>query len=287
MASGSTQHQFWRDQYERIIKHKALSESLRRHERELMENNRELELQKNKAQEANRLQSEFLSNIGHELRTPLTSIIGFSGLIMKTDSRPPAEAEMISRINSQGKELLDRIENLMELSRLDSASVELSPEPIAIGAVLGQVADSLQTQISEAGHTVRVDCENRSLKVVFDYNRMVTVITHLLKNAIKFTPPGGLIETGCYRTDGHVEIYVRDNGVGVSRELQEAIFDRFRQGDGSSTRRHGGSGIGLSIVKSIVELHGGRIRVESEPGKGSEFVVTVPRKTEVREKTSP
>lgn len=246
-------------------------------EEQLKSQYQELELQRQRALTASRLQGEFLANISHELRTPLTGVIGFSGLLERAEHAGDEERHMAARIKSEGAKLLNLIDNLMDLSRFESAEINLRLEPISPAMIIYQVMDSLRAQVEQAGHSITVQCSQEMPETLMDHYRITQAVAQLVSNAIKFTPQGGHITVGCHELPDWVEIYVRDNGLGMTPEEMETIFDRFRQVDGSATRLHGGAGIGLPIVKSLVELHGGVIRVESDKGKGSTFTIALPK----------
>ena len=237
----------------------------------------ELEFERQRALTASRLQGEFLSNISHELRTPLTGVIGFSGLLEHAERAGDEERQMAARIKSEGGKLLNLIDNLMDLSRFESAEINLRLELISPAMIIYQVMDSLRPQIEHAGHSVTVHCSQEMPETLMDHYRITQAVAQLVSNAVKFTPAGGRLTIGCHELPDWVEIYVRDNGPGMTPEEMATIFDRFRQVDGSATRLHGGAGIGLPIVKSLVELHGGVIRVESEKGNGSTFTIALPK----------
>jgi len=252
--------------------------ALKIREEELSSKNREIETHRGLALDFDKAQTEFLANISHELRTPLTSILGFSSLLENSGQRlQNNELEMLKKIQSQGMTLLGVIENLVDFSAISNSRLELNLRPVLMNLIIYQVMDALQLEIAAAGHKVRIICSKNDRIVNVDHEWLTQALTHLLSNAIKFTPKGtGILQVGCRDVRDGVEIFVKDNGIGIEPEKQELIFQVFRQGDGSSTRKHGGAGLGLPIVKRIIELHGGSIRVKSEPGQGAEFILTLP-----------
>ena len=261
-----------------ISRHKQAASALKIRETELSAKNVELKAQKEKAQDMHKAQSEFLDNISHELRTPLTSILGFSSLLETSGKNlSPSQVEMVGKIQNQGEALLGLIENLMDLSSISNSSPQLQLHPVYLPLVIHQVVDSLQLEIASSGHNVTVQCRRDMPRIMADHEKLTQVFTQLLSNAVKFTPRGeGRIELGCGFEDGQVMAFVRDNGIGISEDNTEIIFQVFRQLDGSNTRKHGGVGIGLPIVKRIMDLHGATILLTSQVGKGTEFIMYFP-----------
>ena len=276
------QHNLILQTVDEISRFRRAADTLKTREEELFSRNLELQLQKDAAQDLHKAQSEFLDNISHELRTPLTSILGFSNLLESSGGAlGKTELHMLSKIRSQGEALLRLIENLMDLSSISSSSMALNMRLVYLPLVIHQVVDSLQVEIAASGHQLSVDCERDLPRVMADHERLVQVFHHLLSNAIKFTAKGsGIISIGCMERGGRVVAYVRDNGVGIRQDKTELIFQMFRQLDGSSTRKHGGVGIGLPIVKRIVDLHGADLNLTSAPGKGTEFEIVFQKQTQ-------
>ncbi len=228
--------------------------------------------------EANRLKSEFLSVMSHELRTPLNAIIGFSEVLMdmgdgKIDDR---EEKYLVNIETSGRHLLQLINDILDLAKISSEDEELSTEDISIPQVL--------EDIRKLGHPFAAQrrvwlellpSENLPL-IMADQAKVKRILYNLVSNAIKFTPEGGRVVMEARAIDSMVEISVTDTGIGISPEDQKKIFEEFKQLESSHTRRFEGTGVGLALSKKLVELHGGRIRVESELGKGSRFTFSLP-----------
>ena len=254
-----------------------ISRTLREKDEDLTRKNRELLIQTERAMESNRLKSEFLANISHELRTPLTSVIGFSGILREKLDDSPDNCSMVEQIAESGDQLLTLVDDLIDLSQIDAGKIQLSLESADTLTMIKEIVDSIQGQVSGGRRIVEVDCPGRVSDVNVDRSRIVQALFKIMQNAIKFTETGSRILIGCRDAGDSVEIFISDNGVGMTEEQMAVIFDRFRQLDGSSTRKHGGMGIGLCIAKSVVELQGGHIRVESEVGKGSTFRITLPK----------
>ena len=232
------------------------------------------------AREANRLKDEFLTTLSHELRTPLTAILGWTRILRSPTLDPARFAhglDVIERnVNAQAK----LIDDLLDISRISAAKLRLNTRPMAVVPVVEGVVDGLRPASEAKSIDVQVRIEPSAAgasDVSGDPDRLQQVVWNLLSNAIKFTPPGGSIEIGIERTSSHVRIRVSDTGKGISPDFLAHVFDRFRQADSSTTRSHGGLGIGLAIVRHIVEMHGGSVSAASPgPGLGATFVVSLP-----------
>jgi signal transduction histidine kinase len=231
-------------------------------------------------EDAKRLKDEFLSNISHELRTPLTSILGYTGILTGNEAGvvPDEHRAVLERIDHAANVLLRLISDLLELSQLRLGRVPLNVAPD--DAVL--IAQRALQAAGEppAGVQVMLEQPSEPLPVMVDGEKVVKVLENLLTNAYKFTPRGTVTVQVRPGTDDEVptiEWVVLDNGIGIPRDQQEAIFDEFQQVDGSSTRLYGGTGLGLALSRGLARLLDGRITVESEPGRGSRFQLTVPQ----------
>ena len=230
------------------------------------------------AERASLLKDEFLATLSHELRTPLNSILGWSQ-IMRNKS---ADSELIA----QGLEVIERnaraqaeiIEDLLDMSRIISGKVRLNVERVNLSSIVQAAVETARPTAETKGLRLQTVIDPLNGVVVSgDGNRLQQVLWNLLSNAVKFTPSGGQIQVLLERINSHLEISVIDTGDGIAPEFLPYVFDRFRQGDASASRRHGGLGLGLSIVRQLVELHGGSVGVKSEgPGRGSTFTVSLP-----------
>jgi signal transduction histidine kinase len=233
--------------------------------------------------EANRIKDEFLATLSHELRTPLNAILGWTQLLRSDGGRPPSEPEEITH----GLEVIERnarsqaklIEDLLDVSRITTGKMRLQMKPTEVGKVVHAAADVVRPA-AEAKHITiesRLDDDAANAVIAADPDRLQQVFWNLLSNAVKFTPPRGRITCQVKREADDVVLRVTDTGAGIDPKFLPCVFDRFRQADSSSTRSQGGLGIGLTIVRHIVELHGGTVRAESAgEGAGATFTVTLP-----------
>ena len=229
------------------------------------------------AEAANRAKDEFLATISHELRTPLTSIRGWSHMLRS--------GEVTDELRERGLEIIERkaitqgqlINDLLDVSRIITGKLRLEVHNVEIASLVKMAVDSVRPAAEEKSIRLHTALDARGMPVLGDPERLQQVMWNLLSNAIKFTPEGGLVEVRLERTDSHAEISVRDTGVGIDPKFRPHVFDRFRQADSSSTRAYGGLGIGLAIVKHLVELHSGTVSVESGGvGQGATFTIKLP-----------
>ncbi len=259
-----------------ITERKKAEELISGQNKKLSSLNLDLEISSQKALQANKLKTEFLANVTHELRTPLTSIIGFSKLITAQDSLSGETKEFSRIINQQGGKLLEMVDDLLDLSKIEMQSLPFDFSEVTLNKVLREAILSQNSLIVKKKHRVTWNLEEQIPDLWLDSNKILRVFINIINNAIKFTPPGGEITVTTREKDGVVEGIIQDSGQGVRKEDQEIIFDRFRQLDGSSTRKYSGLGLGLDLAKHLVEKMNGNIRVESEPEKGSSFIVSFP-----------
>jgi signal transduction histidine kinase len=227
--------------------------------------------------ELDRLRAEFFANISHELRTPLTLIISPLEDLLRQGARLSAEARRaLTTAKENALRLLKLINDLLELVRLEEGRAELHREPIDLGTFLPGLLDSIRHLGDKMRLALHVEAPDERVMVEADPGRLEKVILNLLTNAIKFTPAGGSVSVRWYREDGNVVVEITDTGVGISEKELPFIFDRFRQADGSSTRRYQGVGIGLALARELVEQHGGRLTARSELGKGTTLRMELP-----------
>ncbi|MGE3178357.1 MAG: ATP-binding protein [Vicinamibacterales bacterium] len=226
------------------------------------------------AQEANRLKDEFLATLSHELRTPLNAILGWARILRSRplDEKADHAVQVIER-NAEAQARL--IEDVLDVSRIITGKLTLEVEIVHLPAVVMAALDSIRPAANAKGIRLEEDLTPASA-VSGDPHRLQQVIWNLLSNAVKFTPPGGRVSVGLRDVGDTVELSVTDTGVGIRREVLPFVFDRFRQADPSTTRSQGGLGLGLAIVRHLVELHGGAVKVRSAVGQGTTFTVELP-----------
>ena len=229
------------------------------------------------AETANRMKDEFLATVSHELRTPLNAILGWSHILRwgKPDESTVARGVEVIERNAQTQAQL--IEDILDASRVITGSLRLNRGPVDLATVINAAADSVRLGAEGKGIQLAVILDPAARHIQGDASRLQQVVWNLLSNAIKFTASGGRVEVRLHRVDGQAQIKVTDTGEGVAAEFLPFIFDRFRQADSTITRRHGGLGLGLAIVRNLVELHEGSVQAESAgEGYGASFIVRLP-----------
>lgn len=233
--------------------------------------------------EMNRLKSDFLATMSHELRTPLNSIIGFSDVLGSIASLDDRQKRYVQNIQKSGKVLLDMINDILDLAKIESGKAEVRLSDFRIGAVVGAQCDMARPLTEKKNIDLESDLQPGLPELHQDQGKVQQILNNLLSNAIKFTPEGGRIMISARRDDaGLLELKVADTGVGIAEEDQQHIFEKFRQGKAAlpsgdaMTREYSGSGLGLSIVKELCKLLGGEVSLESELGKGSTFTIRLP-----------
>lgn len=229
------------------------------------------------AEAANRLKDEFLATVSHELRTPLNSILGWSQLVLNEKVDEETVASALEVINRNARSQAQLIEELLDASRLISGKVTLDLVPTYLVPVLEAAVDVVRPAAEKKGLNLETLFDPNVSAITCDASRLQQMVWNLVTNAVKFTPAGGTVTVGCGGSVDAVEIVVTDTGVGIPSEFLPFVFDRFRQLDSSSTRKHEGLGLGLAIVRHLAELHGGSVSVTSEgPGRGSAFTIHLP-----------
>ncbi len=229
------------------------------------------------AERLNRLKDEFVATLSHELRTPLAAILGWVHLLRRGGDGPSVESacEVIER-NARAQVAM--IEDLLDVSRIASGKLRIDVQPTALAGAVAAAVETVSPAAAAKGVRIeRIFNPGDDLQITGDPTRLQQIFWNLLSNAVKFTPKGGRVQVVIERVDSHVEVIVADSGRGIAPEFLPHVFDRFRQQDAASNRTHGGLGLGLSIVRNLVELHGGTIYARSDgEGKGAEFVVSLP-----------
>ena len=229
------------------------------------------------AEESNSLKDEFLATISHELRTPLTAILGWTSMLGAGQLDDETAARALNTIHRNARSQVQLIDDLLDVSRIITGKLRLDVSTTELAQVVEAAVDAMRPAAEAKNIRLQVLLDPQVGPVSGDADRLQQVIWNLLTNAVKFTPKGGRIQVRLERVNSHVEITVSDSGKGIDSEFLPHVFDRFRQADQKSTRAHGGLGLGLSIVRQIVELHGGSVHAESEgDGQGATFVVQLP-----------
>ncbi len=238
---------------------------------EIQEKGRQLEV-------ANRHKSEFLANMSHELRTPLNAVIGFSEVLLERmfGELTPKQEEYLQDILGSGRHLLSLINDILDLSKVEAGRMELEIGSFSLQEALESGLTAVRERASRHRIALRLDVESRIGLIEADERKVKQVVFNLLSNAVKFTPDGGRVDVTACLADGEVQVAVRDTGIGITPEDQERLFEEFHQVGRSSGVKREGTGLGLTLTKKFVELHGGRIWVESQVGVGSTFTFTLP-----------
>jgi PAS domain S-box-containing protein len=258
-----------------------------KNERKLAEINKQLENAVLKANEwvvqaeyANKTKSQFLANMSHELRTPLNSVIGFSQILKKNRSNhlDDKEIKYTSNILKSGTHLLNLINDILDLSKIEAGKMELDCEKFNLYTVFSEIESIISPQAQKKSIGLEIS-KPVGIEINADKSKTKQIIFNLLSNAIKFTDENGKVSMSAEEIDRDwVEITVKDTGIGIPADKLDKIFNPFMQADVSTSRKYGGTGLGLPLVKEYAEMHGGEIRVESEVGKGSTFTFTIPLK---------
>ncbi len=259
----------------------ALHASAQRQLQEIALQKHELEVANAQIRENSRLKSEFLANMSHELRTPLNSILGFSEILkdnLAGKMSPQQEQECLENIHSSGRHLLNLVNDVLDLSKIEAGRLELQYEEFQVGSCISEVLTVVRPLAERASVNVVVELDNESALLRADKGKLKQILYNLLSNAIKFTPEGGqaLVKTRTKPRAGQLVLQVKDSGIGIAPDHHEQIFSEFFQVQAAADRQFEGTGLGLALVKRLVGLHGGTIKVDSQLGKGATFTVTLP-----------
>lgn len=229
------------------------------------------------AEAANRTKDEFLATLSHELRTPLNAIVGWAGILRSRKLDEDNAQHAIEIIDRNAKVQAQLIEDILDVSRIVSGKVRLEVRPVEVAQTISAAVDSIRLAAQSKNIQLQMVVDPTAGLVSGDPDRLQQIVWNLLSNAVKFTPPGGLVQTHLQSSNSEVQIVVKDSGQGISVDFLPFVFDRFRQADGSLTRKHKGLGLGLAIVRHLVELHGGSVQAQSDgEGQGASFTVTLP-----------
>jgi PAS domain S-box-containing protein len=238
---------------------------------------REAQEARAKAEEANRLKDEFLATMSHELRTPLNAILGWTRLLLAGKIDGPGAQRALETIDRNAKAQVQIVDDVLDISRIITGRLRLDVRLVDLGGVIEAAVDAVRPAADAKGVKLQVLLDSHVAPVSGDPDRLQQVVWNLLSNAVKFTPRGGRVQARLERVNSHAEIVVSDTGAGIEPEFLPYVFDRFRQADSSTTRRHGGLGLGLAIVRQLVEMHGGSVSVESPgAGGGATFTAQLP-----------
>jgi len=247
----------------------------------LVETLRQADESRKQAEEASRLKDDFLATISHELRTPLTAMIGWVRLLLGGKLSKPDTVKALQTIDRNAKSQAQLIEDLLDISRIVSGKMQLKNKVLMPSSVISGAVDAIRPAAEAKDIGLRLIIDPSAGPVLGDAGRLQQVVWNLVSNAVKFTPEGGRVEVRLEQVRSSVEIAVSDNGKGIKPEFLSMAFDRFSQADSSTTRVIGGLGLGLSVVKSIVELHGGTVRAVSQgENQGATFTVSLPIREE-------
>ena len=239
---------------------------------------RELQLKNQQAEEANRAKSTFLANMSHELRTPMNAIIGFSEILMERleDKIDPKYVGFLRSILQSGQHLLSIINDILDLSKVEAGKMELYPETFAVRGAIESVCQVMKGLAAKQGVTFDLDIAADVTDIETDHAKFKQILYNLVSNAVKFSKSGAAVTIRARRTDDSLAVSVIDRGIGIAEEHRDMIWDEFRQVDSAASRRFGGTGLGLSLVKKFVELQRGTVALKSASGEGSEFTFTLP-----------
>jgi signal transduction histidine kinase len=238
---------------------------------------RELEIEEGRRDELDRLKDEFVLTASHELRSPLTSVQGFAELLMlDRDSLTPRQAETVEIILDNCRHLVRLLNDLLDLARSDAGRLAIRPQPTEVAPLIDDVVRTMRAQTEAGRQTLSESIEPGLPLINVEPDRIRQILVNLLTNAHEYSPEGASIGVSARSLGAEVEIAVTDNGPGIPADQLDRIFERFTRGDAGLTQRVGGTGLGLAISKSLVELHGGSIEVESTPGHGSIFRFRLP-----------
>jgi signal transduction histidine kinase/CheY-like chemotaxis protein/HAMP domain-containing protein len=245
----------------------------------------ELNIKTQELTAASKMKSEFLANMSHELRTPLNSIIGFSEVLHDETFGPLNEKQLkyTGNILTSGKHLLGLINNVLDLSKVEAGKMELFYEDFSISAVFDEVLAVTAPMVSKKNIVMETKINPELTTIKADKNKIKQILLNFLGNSIKFTPEGGSTTIEAHRVDDMAQISIIDTGIGISQEDQKKIFQPFKQLDSSTSRKYEGTGLGLALVKRFIELHGGKVWVESELDIGSTFTFTIPIGGKIKE----
>jgi PAS domain S-box-containing protein len=258
-----------------LVFHDITERRLAEREREKLLRNEQIA--RGEAESANRLKDEFLATVSHELRTPLNAILGWASMLNRGAMTEENVRNALHIIERNAKAQADIISDILDVSRIITGKLQVESKPVELAPIIRAAAETLTPAAEAKSIQFKLLLDQTEGFVIGDPDRLLQIIWNLISNAIKFTPNNGQIDIKLERVDSHVELTVSDNGIGISTEFLPFVFERFRQADASTTRSDSGLGLGLAIVRHLVELHGGTVRAQSEgEAHGALFTVKLP-----------
>lgn len=241
--------------------------------------NMELNSANERLKELDRLKTDFLNIVTHDLSTPLTSIKAYTAMLIKYKNKPDTfhrYDEFLNVISKETTRLERLINDYLDIAKMEAGQITFRQEPVNLKSIISETLFTYQGEAMEKGITIQPNFINDIPVITADDGKIRQVVSNLVSNAVKYTPEGGTVNVSAAKKNNHIEVSVQDTGQGIPKEYQEKIFERFVQVEDGSKRAKKGTGLGLPIVKNIVEKHGGRVWVESEEGKGAKFIFTLP-----------
>ncbi|OGW05458.1 MAG: hypothetical protein A2889_03350 [Nitrospinae bacterium RIFCSPLOWO2_01_FULL_39_10] len=265
------------------LKQKALSDEKERYRLNLEATNKQLSIANEKLKEMDRLKTEFLNIVTHDLRSPLTSIMMYSDLLLKNKDKPDMLRKSLENhikiIKKESMRLNNLINDYLDLAKIEAGFVKFKKESVDIRDIINDTLLVYYGEAKENGINLKSNFKDDNIPTVIgDDGKIRQVVSNLISNAIKFTPKSGTVTLSAVQKDVYIVVYAEDTGIGIPKEYHEKVFERFVQVEKGKERVKKGTGLGLPIVKNIIEHHGGRVWVESEEGKGSKFIFTLPIK---------
>jgi signal transduction histidine kinase len=243
------------------------------------ERTRELEKLNEELKKLNKMKSDFISSVSHELRTPLTSIKGYASIMMagKLGEILPAQKERLEKIDKHSNSLVHLINNLLDIARIESGKIQMEMKDISIKELLDSVVDIITPQVKEKNISIKITSDIKFDRIKADQNQMERVLLNLLSNAVKFTPEKGKVTIDIKDKNENMQFSIEDTGIGIPPQDISKVFQEFFRADNALDQKIKGSGLGLSLVKKIIEAHNGKIWFNSELGKGTRFIFTLPK----------
>ena len=271
----------WREPHEPLERDLRLFDLLARQAADLIERARaeqQLRESEEDLRRANQMKDEFLATVSHELRTPLNAVLGWAQMLRSGTLRPDMTGQALETLERNARAQAQLVDDLLDVSQIISGKLQIRSGPVNLAAIIASALDTVRPAANSKRVSLQVSADPGTQIVVSgDSDRLRQIVWNLISNAVKFTAPGGLVEITLRQIDRQAEIVVRDTGEGIDQKFLPFVFERFRQGDGTTTRRHAGLGLGLAIVRYLTEAHGGSVSAASEgPSKGATFTILLP-----------